>query len=114
TRPSDISSVLEAIRPDEIYNFAGPSSLAACDAEPGPSAEVIGLGPLRILDWLRRNSASTRFYQASTSEIFRTDDGVTLLDETCELQPRNLYGIAKLFAQSVTRDYRRTCGLFAC
>ena len=103
TRDADLSRVLDKVGPDEIYNFAGPSSLAACYEDTGLSAEVIGLGPVRILDWLRRSGAPTRFYQASTSEIFRGGDAVMGLDENSELRPRTFTALASFLPKASSR-----------
>jgi GDPmannose 4,6-dehydratase len=109
---TDITRVLEEFKPDEIYNLAAPSSVAASFNEPVQTAEIGGIGPLRLLEAVRQFASTTRFYQASTSEMFGKAP-VTPQDETTPFHPRSPYAFAKLLGHWATVNYRETYGLRA-
>lgn len=113
---SDFESVLRAVdesRPDEIYNLAAMSSVADCWKKPAAAAECNALGPLNILEAMKRIKPSARFLQASTCEIFGNAYAAPQSEDT-PFHPVSPYGIAKLYAHLMTENYRRTSGLFAC
>ncbi|MBN9247457.1 MAG: GDP-mannose 4,6-dehydratase, partial [Hyphomicrobium sp.] len=98
---SNIVSVVDEIKPDEIYNLAAQSFVGASFRQPLLTSELDALGVLRILEALRMTGSQARFYQASTSEMFgKIQDQVQ--SEMTPLYPRGLYGVAKLFAHWIT------------
>lgn len=114
-REGELEGILRAERPDEIYNFAGVSSVPASWERPIDTMAANALLPLRILETIRRHMPATRLCQASSAEIFggiAGPDGVQ--DERTPHAPRSPYACAKSFATLMTRSYRETHGLFAC
>jgi len=107
-----LERALDAARPDYIFNFGGLSSVGESFSAPEQACETSGLGPLRILEWMRRADArGTRFFQAGSAEIFGEGEN---LSETSPVRPMNPYGCAKALAQQVLDVYRRSYGMFAC
>lgn len=106
-----LNSLLESYRPDEIYNLASPSLPAKSWDDPVHSGNVTALGPARLLEAIRLICPETRFYQASSSELFGNPLEVPQ-NENTPYNPRNPYGIAKLHAYLLTRNYRKKYGLF--
>lgn len=111
----DSGSIIEALRiaePDELYNLAAQSFVAASFQQPVATAEVTGLGVTRILEAIRLISPHTRYYQASTSELYGngTYEAYT---EITKFQPSSPYAAAKLYAYWLTRIYREGYGIFA-
>ena len=104
--------VIRDTKPDEIYNFAAQSVPADSWAQPFYTGEVTGLGVLRILESIRNISPSSRFYQASSREIFGNIARMKA-DETTPIDPNNPYGIAKAYAHLMVRCYRESYGLHA-
>lgn len=115
TDSSSLQRVVEAVRPDEIYNLAAQSHVAVSFSEPEYTADSAGLGTLRLLETIRTLGLSkkTRFYQASTSELFGKVRE-TPQRETTPFYPRSPYGVAKLYAYWITVNYREAYGLYAC
>ena len=115
TDSSSLLSVIKAVRPDEIYNLAAQSHVAVSFEEPEYTANSDALGPLRILEAIKilGLEQKTRFYQASTSELFG-DVLETPQDETTPFNPRSPYAVAKLYSYWITRVYRNAYGIFAC
>ncbi len=107
-----IYHALDQARPDEVYNLAAQSHVHVSFECPEYTAEVTGLGTLRILDAIRQLGLKTRFYQASSSELFGKVVE-TPQKETTPFHPRSPYGCAKAFAFEITRNYRESYGLFA-
>jgi GDPmannose 4,6-dehydratase len=107
--------VLERSRPDEIYNLAAQSHVAVSFEEPEYTANADGLGALRVLEAIRVLGLTdrSRFYQASTSELFGLV-AETPQRETTPFHPRSPYGVAKLYAHWITVNYREAYGLYAC
>lgn len=103
---------LEEHQPDEIYNLAGPSSPAASWDEVAMVGDIAGLGVGRLLDAVRTVTPKARFYQASSSELFGNPVEVPQR-ETTPFQPRNPYGISKLYAHWLTVRYRERYGIHA-
>lgn len=109
---SNISRLLEKIQPDEIYNLGAQSHVRVSFDVPEYTADVTGIGTLRLLDAIRETGIKTKFYQASSSEMF----GKALelpLKETTPFHPRSPYGVAKVYAYWITKNYRESYGLFA-
>lgn len=110
---SNISRLIEQINPDEIYNLGAQSHVRVSFDIPEYTGEVTGLGTLRILDAIRESGVKTKFYQASSSEMFGKVTEVPQT-ETTPFYPRSPYGCAKLYAYWITRNYRESYNLFAC
>ncbi len=111
-RQDDLYACLEEHRPDEIYNLASPSSPVASWDDPLTVADVTALGVSRLLEAVRKITPKARFYQASSSEMFGDPLEVPQSERT-PFQPRNPYGIAKLYAHWTTLRYRQRYGLHA-
>ena len=112
TDGSNISRVIEKVKPAEIYNLGAQSHVAVSFQIPEFSANVDGLGALRLLDAIKETGIETRFYQASTSELFGKAREVPQTEET-PFYPRSPYAAAKLYAYWVTVNYREGYGLHA-
>ncbi|MFP4687414.1 MAG: GDP-mannose 4,6-dehydratase [bacterium] len=109
---SNLSRLIEKIDPDEIYNLAAQSNVAVSFVQPEYTADVDGLGTLRLLDAIREARIETRIYQASTSELYGKVKE-TPQDENTPFHPRSPYGCAKLYAYWIIRNYREAYGLHA-
>lgn len=105
--------LIGAIQPDEIYNLAAQSHVAVSFECPVYTAEVDALGPLKILEAIRTLGLKTKFYQASSSELYGLVREVPQ-KETTPFHPRSPYAVSKLFAYWITVNYRESYGLFAC
>ena len=110
---SNLNRVLEQVQPDEIYNLAAQSHVKVSFEVPEYSAEVDGVGVLRILDAIKETGLKTKFYQASTSELFGKAREIPQ-KETTPFYPRSPYAVAKLFAYWIVVNYREAYNLFAC
>jgi GDPmannose 4,6-dehydratase len=110
---TNIFRALEQIQPDEIYNLGAQSFVYSSFEEPVFTADVTGLGPLRILECIRAVNPKIKFYQASSSEMFGKAQTVPQNEKT-PFYPRSPYAIAKLFGHWATVNYRESYGLFAC
>jgi GDPmannose 4,6-dehydratase len=115
TDASSLVRVIADTQPDEIYNLAAQSHVAVSFEEPEYTANADALGALRLLEAVRilKLEKKTRYYQASTSEMF---GGLTRdpQNEMTPFHPRSPYGVAKLYAHWITVNYREAYGLFAC
>ncbi|NIF92455.1 GDP-mannose 4,6-dehydratase [Burkholderia sp. Cy-637] len=103
--------LLERTRPDELYNLAAQSFVGVSFDQPITTAEVTGIGALNLLEAIRIVSPKTRFYQASTSEMFGKVQAIPQVEST-PFYPRSPYGVAKLYAHWMTVNYRESYGLF--
>jgi GDPmannose 4,6-dehydratase len=110
---TSLTRILEVHQPDEIYNLAGMSFVPASWQQPVLTAEFTGLGVTRILDAMRHVSPKTRFYQASSSEMFGKVRE-TPQRETTPFYPRSPYAVAKAYGHYITVNYRESYDLFAC
>jgi GDPmannose 4,6-dehydratase len=110
---SNLSRLIEKIQPDEIYNLAAQSNVAVSFVQPEYTADVNGLGTLRLLDAIREARVDTRIYQASTSELYGDVQEVPQ-DEDTAFETRSPYGVSKLYAYWITRNYRESYDLHAC
>jgi GDPmannose 4,6-dehydratase len=114
TDSANLAGIMQAVRPDEIYNLAAQSHVAVSFETPEYTANVDGLGTLRILEAMRAQGLkATRFYQASTSELYGLIKE-SPQTETTPFHPRSPYGVAKLFAYWITVNYREAFGIYAC
>jgi len=113
TDTSNINRLLEKVRPDEIYNLAAQSHVKVSFEVPEYTAEVDAVGTLRFLDAIRETGIRTKFYQASTSELYGKVQAVPQ-DENTPFYPRSPYGVAKLYAYWIIVNYREAYGLYAC
>lgn len=109
---SNLNRILEKVRPDEIYHLGAQSHVRVSFDMPEYTGDVTGLGTLRILDAIRDTGIKTKFYQASSSEMF--GKAIELpLKETTPFYPRSPYGCAKVYSYWITKNYRESYGIFA-
>ena len=115
TDSSSLIRVIQQVQPDEIYNLAAQSHVAVSFEEPEYTANSDALGALRILEAIRilGLEEKTRFYQASTSELFGKAKEMPQ-KETTQFYPRSPYAVAKLYAYWITINYREAYGIYAC
>lgn len=112
TDPFNILSVVNEIRPEEIYNLAAQSFVGVSFKEPFHTASATGIGALNILEAIKTVDKSIKFYQASTSEMFGKVQAVPQ-SETTPFYPRSPYGVAKLYAHFITVNYQESYDIFA-
>ena len=113
TDASNLNRILEKTDPDEIYNLAAQSHVKVSFEIPDYTAQVDALGTLRFLDAIRETRINTKFYQASTSELFGKVQEIPQSEKT-PFYPRSPYGVAKLYAYWIIVNYRESYDLFAC
>lgn len=113
TDSSNLNRILEKIEPDEIYNLGAQSHVKVSFEVPEYTAEVDAVGTLRFLDAIKDTGLKTRFYQASTSELYGLAQEFPQNERT-PFYPRSPYGVAKLYAYWITINYREAYNLFAC
>ncbi|NDA22671.1 MAG: GDP-mannose 4,6-dehydratase, partial [Proteobacteria bacterium] len=115
TDSSSLTRIIQEVQPDEIYNLAAQSHVAVSFEEPEYTANSDALGALRILEAIRilRLEKKTKFYQASTSELYGLVKE-TPQSENTPFYPRSPYGVAKLYAHWITINYREAYDIFAC
>ena len=113
TDTSNLNRLLEKTEPDEIYNLAAQSHVKVSFEVPEYTAEVDGIGTLRFLDAIRETGLKTKFYQASTSELFGKVQEIPQ-KETTPFYPRSPYGVAKLYGYWIIVNYREAYNIFAC
>ncbi|MEM6582908.1 MAG: GDP-mannose 4,6-dehydratase [Pseudomonadota bacterium] len=115
TDTSNITRIIQQVRPDEIYNLAAQSHVAVSFEEPEYTADVDGLGTLRVLEAVRLLGLTehTRIYQASTSELYGLVRETPQTERT-PFHPRSPYGVAKLYAYWITVNYREAYGMYCC
>ena len=110
---SSINKILRNVRPQEIYNLGAQSHVKVSFDVPEYTGEVVALGTTRILEAIRETELKTKFYQASSSELFGKVVE-TPQKETTPFYPRSPYGCAKAYSYYITVNYRESYGLFAC
>jgi GDPmannose 4,6-dehydratase len=110
---SSLNKILRTVRPDEIYNLGAQSHVRVSFDIPEYTAEITGLGTVRLLEAIRESGLRPKFYQASSSEMFGKVQEVPQR-ETTPFYPRSPYGAAKVYAHWITVNYREAYGLFAC
>lgn len=115
TDSSNLTRIIQQVQPDEVYNLGAQSHVAVSFEAPEYTADVVGMGTLRLLEAIRLLGLEkkTRFYQASTSELFGLVQE-TPQRETTPFYPRSPYAAAKLYAYWITVNYRESYGMFAC
>jgi len=112
TDSSNLNRIIEKTCPDEIYNLGAQSHVQVSFEVPEYTAEVDGIGTLRFLDAIRETGIKTKFYQASTSELFGKIQEIPQ-SETTPFYPRSPYAVAKLYSYWIVRNYREAYNLFA-
>lgn len=112
---SNLARLIQQIKPDEVYNLAAQSHVAVSFESPEYTADVTGLGTLRLLEAIRIAGLEkkTRFYQASTSELYGQVQEVPQTEKT-PFYPRSPYAVAKLYAYWICVNYREAYGMYAC
>ena len=115
TDTSNLVRILQQVQPDEVYNLGAQSHVAVSFEAPEYTADVDAIGALRLLEGIRflGLEKKTRFYQASTSELYGLVQE-TPQKETTPFYPRSPYAVAKLYAYWITVNYREAYGLYAC
>ena len=115
TDSSNLTRIVAEVQPDEVYNLGAQSHVAVSFEAPEYTADVDGMGTLRLLEAIRFLGLKdrTRFYQASTSELYGLVQEVPQTEKT-PFYPRSPYGVAKLYAYWITVNYRESYGLYAC
>jgi len=116
TDASNLIRIVQKIQPDEIYNLAAMSHVKVSYEMPEYTADTDGLGTLRLLEAIRTlgMEKKTKFYQASTSELFSGKPEEVPQNENTPFYPRSPYGVAKLYAYWITVNYREAYNIFAC
>lgn len=114
TDSSNLNRLIEKIQPDEIYNLAAQSHVGVSFNSPEYTAEATGVSTLRILDAIRESGVKTKFYQASTSELFGGLPETAPQSEKTPFYPKSPYGVAKLYSYWITVNYRESYDIFAC
>lgn len=107
-----LAAIIKKLQPDEVYNLAAQSSVSLSFDIPVETGDITALGAARILEAIRRHSPKTRFYQAGSSEMFGTAPAPQ--SESTPFNPRSPYSIAKVYAFSMTKNYREGFKLFTC
>jgi GDPmannose 4,6-dehydratase len=114
TDSSNLFQILNDSQPDEKYNLAAQSNVGVSFKVPEYTAQTSGIGTLRLLDAIKNLKLNTKFYQASTSELFGGIPGTEPQSEKTPFYPKSPYGIAKLYSHWITINYRESFNLFAC
>jgi len=109
---SSLNRIIRTVSPDEIYNLGAQSHVRVSFDVPEYTAEITALGTIRLLEAIRESGVRTKFYQASSSEMFGNAPGPQ--NEQTPFEPRSPYAAAKLYAHWMTVNYRQGYGLFAC
>ncbi len=114
TDSNSIYNIINNIRPDEVYNLGAQSHVGVSFDNPEYTAEVSGIGTLRLLEAIRfLNIKKVKFYQASTSELFGETYQKNIFNENSKFHPKSPYGVAKLYSFWITSVYRESYGIFA-
>src|SRR5579862_258629 len=113
TDQGSLDEVLERVQPDEVYNLAAQSFVPVSWNQPVLTADVTGLGAMRLLEAIRRRLPEAKFFQASSSEMYGKVTETPQTEKT-PFHPRSPYGVAKVFGHNITVNYRESYGLFAC
>ncbi|APW37488.1 GDP-mannose 4,6-dehydratase [Rhodoferax koreense] len=115
TDTSNLTRIVQQVQPDEVYNLGAQSHVAVSFESPEYTADVDAMGTLRLLEAIRLLGLEkkTRFYQASTSELYGLVQEIPQKEST-PFYPRSPYGVAKLYAYWITKNYRESYGMYAC
>ncbi len=114
TDSCNLLSLINKIKPDEVYNLAAQSHVAVSFEVPEYTAEATGVGTIRLLDAIHQSGLKCKFYQASTSELFGGIPGTAPQSEKTPFYPKSPYGAAKLYSYWITVNYRESYDMFAC
>ena len=114
TDTSCLSNIINTYKPDEVYNLAAQSHVGISFEVPEYTADVTGVGTLRILEAIHQSGLNCKYYQASTSELFGGLPETAPQSETTPFYPKSPYGAAKLYSYWITVNYRESYNLFAC
>lgn len=114
TDSSNLMRLISEIRPTEVYNLAAQSHVGVSFEVPEYTAEATGTSTLKLLEAIRVNGGSCRYYQASTSELFGGLPETAPQSETTPFYPKSPYGVAKLYSYWITVNYRESYNMFAC
>jgi len=114
TDESSLLNLIRTLRPDEVYNLAAQSFVGSSFEQAKLTTEVNALGSLYLLNAIKYFSPTTKFYQASTSEMFGLQHTNGYQDEKTPFHPRSPYGVSKVYAYWITVNYREAYGIFAC
>jgi GDPmannose 4,6-dehydratase len=109
---SSLNQLMRTIRPDEVYNLGAQSHVRVSFDIPEYTADVVAVGTLRLLDAIREGDLRSRFYQASSSEMFGKVE-VSPQNEETPFHPRSPYAVGKVFGHWITRNYREAYGMYA-
>lgn len=112
TDAARLSSLLQEIQPDDVYNLAAQSHVRVSFDLPEYTSQVTAIGALNLLEGIRRSDLETRFYQASSSEMFGSSPPPQ--NELTPFHPRSPYAVSKVFAYWITSNYRESFGIHAC
>lgn len=113
TDSSSLNRILQQVKPDEIYNLGAQSHVRVSFDIPEYTGDTVALGALRLLDAIRDTGINTKFYQASSSEMYGMVQAVPQNEDT-PFYPRSPYGVAKLYGHWITVNYRESYDMFAC
>lgn len=118
TDPSDCLSVVDKYKPDELYNLAAQSHVGTSFRQPTTTFEIDTIGVINLLEAIRRSSIHTRFYQASTSEMFGSNytekNGDKYQDEDTKFLPQSPYAVAKMASHRMIQIYREAYNIYTC
>lgn len=114
TDSCNLLSLINKVKPDEVYNLAAQSHVAVSFEVPEYTAEATGVGTIRLLDAIHQSGLKCKFYQASTSELFGGIPGTAPQNEKTPFYPKSPYGAAKLYSYWITVNYRESYNMFAC
>ena len=114
TDSCNLMGLIQRIQPDEVYNLGAQSHVAVSFEVPEYTAEVTGVGTIRLLDAIYQSGVKCKFYQASTSELFGGLSGTAPQSEKTPFYPKSPYGAAKLYSYWITVNYRESYNMFAC
>ena len=114
TDAGNLAMLIHKISPDEVYNLAAQSHVGTSFEVPAYTADVTGVGTVKLLEAIRQVKPDTKFYQASTSELFGGLPDTAPQSETTPFHPRSPYAAAKLYSYWITVNYREAYNIFAC
>lgn len=119
TDPSDTASLVSKYKPDELYNLAAQSHVGTSFKQPTTTFEIDTIGVINLLESIRKFSPLTRFYQASTSEMFgknydTDNNGIKYQNENTQLLPQSPYAVAKLASHRMVQIYREAYNIYSC
>jgi len=110
---TSLHNIIRTVKPDEVYHLGAQSHVGISFAIPEYTGDVTGLGTMRLLDAIRQENPATKFYQASSSELFGLVKEIPQ-KETTPFHPRSPYGVAKLYAYWAAINYREAYGMYVC